>query len=396
MKFSTIVWGGTNPISPESPASLLHTAQLYRDFKNIQHEWYILVLDGYNNYLHIKAPLKELNCHLVDLNASFNHKHQKYKNVYDLYVQNNYPAEVQFKNTVRFLVAHEYFAGEPFLNVDADLVVNDEPNLIVSEDKSLYMGSTCFVYIKDKDFVGMYDEIIKEMITDTDAYIDRIRNIAIQNHPGQNAWSVMDPKPYNMSILEEGLFYALLLTNNLDWKSTNQYVHIPFIYDLYKKLSNPTWKRVSPLKDLYNEYKFIETKHHINGQPLAYMHYQYNFRFILSFYILQNILGIPKESMYCPAVCGDMTPLRDDIKQIVGSYLSNIQKNQKNFRYAIYSHNFVSDILLCNLMGNAIFYGRKIFDVNPLEYKHMLEIEKNGGLCNVFNNYFWYGENVFI
>ena len=61
MKFSTIVWGGTNPISPESPASLLHTAQLYRDFKNIQHEWYILVLDGYNNYLHIKAPLKELN-----------------------------------------------------------------------------------------------------------------------------------------------------------------------------------------------------------------------------------------------------------------------------------------------------------------------------------------------
>jgi hypothetical protein len=393
MKFSTIVWGGGNN-SPESPSCILETARLYRFFKKINYEWNILVLENYDRYAYIKEPLKDLNCNLIDLSHLFYEKSQEYISVYDLYKKNEYHADLQLKNTIRFLVANSYFGGEPFLNTDADLIINDEPDLIVSKNKSLHMGSTCFVYIKDPDFVKIYEELLREITADPESYIEKARTIAQEYHPGQNAWSVMGPKPNNMSILEEGLFYVLLLRHNLDWKSTNQYLHIPFMYDLYQNLDSATWKRISLLQNSDNNYQFINTKHYINNQPLAYMHYQYNFRFILSFYILQLAIGIPKDSLYCPAMAGDMTPLRKDIRHLIKNHCSAIKNNQKNFRHSQYSCNFVPDILLCQLMD--INKHNRLFGTDPFMYHNMIDIEQNGGLCDVLNNTFWYGKNIFI
>lgn len=393
MRFSTIVWGGHNPNSPESADCILETARLYRNYKNIHHEWHILVLDNYDRYFHIVGPLRDLNCHIINVNHLFYEKYLKYQKIHDIYVNNKYDVGSQFKNTVRLLIAHDFFSGEPFLNVDADLVVNDEPNLIVDANKCLHMGSTCFVYINDKNFPRLYNELLLEISADTNSFISKLRDTATIHHPNQNPWSILGPMPNNMGILEEGIFYAMLLQRRLDWHIDNQYLHLPFIYDLHKDLNESNWKRISTLKSEKNQYNFINTKHYINNKPLAYMHYQQNFRFILAFYLLQKAIGIPSESMYCPAMSEDMTPLRHDISSIVQQHCETIKSNQKTYRIDSYGNNFVPDILLCQLMN--VNKHNTIFNTNLFSYKHMLDIERNGSLKDILNNNFWYSRNLF-
>ena len=395
MKFSTIIWGGENPYTPESPNSILQLAFIYRSIKKINTDWYILVLEGYEKYQHIADQLKQFNCYLIDVNAIYINKLKKYEKIYQLYADNKYRASTQFKNTVRLLVAHEFFGGDAFLNVDADLIVNEEPDLIVNQHESLYMGSTCFVHINDKNFGIVYNELLNELVNNFDGYIDDCKKIADKHHPGQNAWSVMGNMPHNMGILEEGLFYVLSKRYRDAWtQSDNKYLYIPFMYDLYKELNKPTWKRVSTLNDTNNRYTFVDGKHYINSKPLAYMHYQYNFRFILSFYLLQKQLGVPYHFMYCPAMAHDMTPIRDDISSMLTKHTHHLMTWQKTFRQDLYRQNLIPDILICQLMN--VVKDHETFGRNLFDYKNILQIEKTGELQYILNNDFWYSKNIFV
>ena len=377
MIFSSTVWSN-NKMFSNNYTPVLNIAKIYRHKKEIHHEWHILVLEGYQYYSGMVGPLKDLNCHLLDASSVYQEILAKYRGLYELYIANG-GHNFHFNNTIRWLVASNYFNNANFLHTDIDLVINDEPQSIVGND-SLYMGSTCFVYIKNTaEFVDLYSSLLWDYASDNQRFHEQCKNLIEDQHQ-QNPWNIFG-RPF---LDEEGLFYIFLRKNGYDWTSntSDQYIYIPFMADMLSNIET-TYNRLSVLKPKHNEYKYKQYRHYLNNKPMAYMHYQYNFRLILAFYLLQKRLNIPNEMLYCPDI---------KIETLINNNMAN---QQQSYRQNNYINNFTADFLLGKLLFTLQNTTTQIDGFKPEIYRNILSLE-NQGLEEVLNNNFWYSKEVFV
>lgn len=385
MIFASTVWANSKSFA-ENYTPIVDIANIYRNQKNIHHPWHILVLHGYEYYKEYKDQLQNLNCYICDVSNIYHEILYQYRNIHNLYINNNGHC-FHTNNTLRWSIAARYFENQDFLHTDIDLIINDEPQNITA-NTSLYMGSTCFVNIKNvKEFKYLYTSMLHEYADDPTKFYQKI-TLTLEEDRDNDPWGIFS-YPF---LTEEALFYIFLKTHNLDWSDRRGlYIHIPFIASMFGKIQK-RFDRQSDLKPEYNVYTHKDHRHFINNSPMAYMHYQYNFRLILSFYLLQKTLSIPKDMLYCPNIHTIMLRSKN-----TESYYHNMAQHQKLWRQKKYTYNFIADFLLGKFLVATEHTDATIENFKPEIYKNILSLERSDlGLVEVLNNNFWYAKQVFV
>lgn len=388
MLFCSVLWIDTE-VQAKYMAPLLEIVKLYREVKKINHPWYVLVLYGADYLQSDMEELASFGCYVINVNSLYEEIKQDLSTLYS-----SVPNSFIFNNLIRWIICYRYFDMQSFLHSDIDLILNDEPENIITAGRSLYMGSTCMVYLDNpKYFASIYDDAISHMNIDGDGFLSMVKNSV----PSPTAWDIS----ISSFINEEQLFYYLINKYNLSYYDTsNRHIFIPFIPEMYdfnsgNILHGKTVTMMAPLKGIHNKYEFNHSnkKHYINNIPMAYMHYQYLLRSILFYYNLQKELHIPQHLMYCP----DLTVYRiEDIEK----------RSLLDYRKDSYKDNFINDLVLRELIGffdtvrscpgmpgdDGTQYCTNI--KTNISMLNSLYFEKEG-LADIFNNSFWFSKNVF-
>jgi hypothetical protein len=376
MNIVKVIWS-KDEFHSKHMTPIKNIVNIYRKYKNINDPIYFLVLEGMSFYEDLKDELINLNAHIVDVS--------QLKKEYETSLSNirNNLQDFLFNNLIRWLVMCRFFSNSNFLHLDCDLILNVDPKLIESKNQSIYMDSTCFVYLENSlTFGEMYFEQINYLNKNSNDFIDLMKNICKEE---QHKWDQTKVKSIK-DVHEELLFYWTLKAFSVNWvdKSKN-ILYIPFMQ----------WLRsgrglVEPLLEKGNQYDFIFRKHHINNIPLAYMHYQANFRIILSTYLAQREMGIPNKYKYCPTLFN----FYSDINNLL---FYNHKSEEEKFDRETCMNMFLSNII-AQVCENGITIRTKPHLRNggvligSLDF--LLNFEKIG-LSEILNKDFWFCKNFF-
>lgn len=394
MKIISCVWS-SNKNHVDGFAPLTKLVSIYRDQKNISDPIYFLVLNGWEFFESLEPELNEKNSYLINVSSIANEYKEKYSSLCSiLYEKHGGGSEFLVNNLLRWLVMSRFADGQDFLHTDCDLVLNTDTSTIESYNKSIYMHSTCFVYIKDSgNLHNMYAETLDKLLKDNTSFIEQMQKIC-----EDESWRWGQGFVKNIDdVHEEILFYWMIKYLGLDWSDyRNNLLYIPFMQNLIPEY-NLFPEILKPSDNIYN---YLNGKHTINNVPMAYMHYQQNMRMMLGLYLMQDLIGIPDHHKYSPEMVHFFTAL-DQLKNKNYQYL----ETQYNCRKNKFKNNNVVDILLLSILEYCTKNQIKIAKhpslwhsdsgILPCNLKTVLDFEYTGW-GSILNRDFWFAENMFL
>jgi hypothetical protein len=214
-------------------------------------------------------------------------------------------SEFHFYNLLRWLLIDRVFAKEPVLCFDADLVLNAPASSIIADNsgQTFMVGSTCFVHISDDGWFRGYEETLRRFERDSDSFLDdwkRKENIPFLNIDSKDA---IDEERFVRFCVEHQFVPNV-------WPSNHSgFLYVPFLtrLDGYTMPFRRDW--IWPV-----EYTQVARQHCFNGIPLAFVHYQKDFSYMLGNWLVQhNFLQVEKPLVSIPP------DIRSDSIQYCGS-----------------------------------------------------------------------------
>lgn len=390
MKIFSTVWS-SNKSHVDGFAPLSKIVSIYREQKQIHDPIYFLILDGWQFFQHLQKELMEKNCFLIDATVIKDEYQHKYEALFHiLRKKHGGGAEFLMNNILRWFVMNHFADNSDFLHTDCDLILNAN-TVDVQYSESIYMGSTCFVYIKNsKNLQDIYSETINQLIHNK-SFIQNMQNLC-----SDELWKWGQGHVKNISeVHEEILFYWMLRLFNLDWSDPrDDMIYVPFMQNLIPEYN------ICPqiLTPSNNKYTFINKRHYINNKPFAYMHYQQNMRMLLGLYTIQQLMGIPDKYKYAPEMIHFYTAINQ-----INSNDTRYLETEFNFRKNNQKNNNTIDILLLSLVEYITKNQIKISShpsmwnqggIQPANLTSVLDFEYTGW-GSILNKDFWFAENMF-
>ncbi|QRY65486.1 sulfotransferase family 2 domain-containing protein (plasmid) [Ensifer sp. PDNC004] len=326
----------------------------------------VLVIDGFEHFSGVIEELRELDCHVHDKSSVFQGLVERYRNLwvhYEPLIIGSYDGDFFFKNLMRWLVCAEHASGHPFLHIDADLVLNEDPRKLATDfhGKGFYASSTCFVFVRDSSaFAAAYASDLDRLDRDPSGFS---REIGITARTRQTAeWDLHAVE--SLTDLDEEKFFCFHIHEHpLSWArpDNSEYVYIPFVVHTYGP-HNGVGGTASALPIAYD---WRNRVHYWNGKRMAYMHYQRRFADILGVHTAQAMLGVTAECRWC------MRPV---------AWPAN-------------SRETGVDHLVASLV--SFNSGLTVHGKDPFSYETIISTYELWGLSEVFVNYFWHAKGAF-
>ncbi len=173
MKNVTCAWVNTNEHDFESfiPLKFIGERNIRLGYSN---DFYILFLDGYNRLSSVyKNNLIALGYHLHDVSAMYAAIGKQYSGL-DVF-NNNYR-----KNTfLQWLVMEQFFAGDPIIHYDGDIVLNEDPAIIaqkVAGKTFILQGCPAFAAISNREWFNQYKDHLGRFVKNMEQYGDEAWN----------------------------------------------------------------------------------------------------------------------------------------------------------------------------------------------------------------------------
>jgi hypothetical protein len=202
-------------------------------------------------------------------------------------------SEFHYYNMLRWLLIGRMFPGEPVLCFDADLVLNVPASSIIDDNggRTFMVGSTCFVHISDDTWFRGYEETLRRFENDIDAFWEEWQQKA--DHPFIKITTKddIDEERFVRFCVEAGF-----VPNQWPGKDS-QFLYVPFP-TLLDGFTMPfrSEKWVWPIS-----YTRVGACHHFNGEPLAFLHFQREFSYLLASWLIQRqVFGVERPSPSIP------------------------------------------------------------------------------------------------